>query len=63
MPEYFGAERNEWDQDTGLPGMALFANAVQVWAVLQHKSVSVREAINAALDEFLSHSDKPPEKG
>jgi len=23
----------------------------------------MEEAINAALDEFLSHSDKPPEKG
>lgn len=26
-----------WDRDTGNPGIMLFANAVQVWAVMQDK--------------------------
>ncbi|MXN51856.1 hypothetical protein GR158_12060 [Shinella sp. AETb1-6] len=30
--EYFGHDDDAWDQNTGKPGIQLFANAVQVWA-------------------------------
>jgi hypothetical protein len=37
---------NEWDvEETGLPGIALFANALQVWAMAQNRvEVTVQEA-------------------
>ena len=33
-----------WNHDTGQPGIALFGNAVQVWAVAQNRPVTVDEA-------------------
>jgi hypothetical protein len=35
---------NSWDHDSGTPGLNLFANAVQVWAVLQERPVTVNDA-------------------
>lgn len=33
MSEFFGRDDDAWDHDTGKPGIQLFANAVQVWAI------------------------------
>ena len=71
----WGAARDAWDLDTGAPGIGLFGNAVQVWAVMQNRrQVSVAEAARAfnvpperiveAVEEhswmFLSGSDFDP---
>lgn len=40
-------DREMWDSETGKPGIILFANAVQVWAVLQEGDVSVSRAATA----------------
>ncbi len=38
-------EHRGWDQKTGAPGIGLFSNAVQVWALMQpEQSVSVARA-------------------
>lgn len=33
-----------WNQDNGQPGIGLFSNAVQVWAIAQGRDVTVQEA-------------------
>lgn len=40
-------ERTGWDTETGAPGIALFNNAIQVWAVAQQRPVSVADAARA----------------
>lgn len=42
--ERWPEDEYEWDHETGTPGLAYFANAVQVWAFLQQRDVSVAEA-------------------
>jgi len=34
----------DWNQETGQPGIGLFANAVQVWSTAQGRAVTVDEA-------------------
>lgn len=36
--------RDRWNHDTGMPGVALFANAVQVWVGAQNRTVTVNDA-------------------
>ena len=36
--------RSRWNHDTGNPGVMLFANAVQVWAIAQDRPVTAKEA-------------------
>jgi len=43
----FGDADHEWDHETGRPGIGLFANALQVWACMRLKQVSVAEAARA----------------
>lgn len=40
----WAAEPDDWDQETGAPGIALFNSAVQVWSALQDRPTSVAEA-------------------
>lgn len=40
-------DREVWDTETGKPGVVLFSNALQVWAVMQKGEVSVRAAATA----------------
>lgn len=37
-------EHDGWDQETGQPTSVHFGNALQVWAVLQDRDVTVAEA-------------------
>lgn len=46
-PWEFGDLDHEWDHRTGRPGIGLFSDALQVWAVLQERRVSVAEAAAA----------------
>lgn len=44
---YFADESvalDEWDTNTGRPGISLVANAIQFWAIQQKKPPTVREA-------------------
>ncbi|MEX2629526.1 MAG: hypothetical protein WD341_06260 [Tistlia sp.] len=43
-PPFFGQDPNAYDLDDGRPGAGLFANAVQVWALEQRRTVTVRDA-------------------
>lgn len=45
--ERWAADRQGWDTETGAPGIALFNNAVQVWAISQMRPVSVADAARA----------------
>lgn len=61
-----------WDDETGAPGISLFNNAVQVWAVAQQRSVSVAEAarafnisperiVEAVKEHYWMYLDGPPD--
>lgn len=41
-------DADTWDQDTGMPSVAHFGNAVQVWSMAQdHDHVSIEETAEA----------------
>ncbi len=48
-PILWAADIAGWDQENGAPGIGLFGNAIQVWAIFQgpHHTVSVAEAAKA----------------
>jgi hypothetical protein len=47
-PPYFAADDDDaWCLETGRPGIGLFANAVQIWALLQEREVTIAEAARA----------------
>lgn len=63
-----------WDHDTGNPGIMLFGNAVQVWAIRQNRPMvtvgqaakafkiepaKVAEAVSAHPWMYLDFTDKP----
>jgi hypothetical protein len=43
----WGADPFEFDQEKGVPGINLFANALQVWGWCQNHTASVAEASSA----------------
>lgn len=46
--DFFGADDEAWDHETGKPGIQLFANAIQVWAVCNLKPGRAPSVANAA---------------
>jgi hypothetical protein len=50
----FAENEDGWDQETGAPGISLFANALQCWSVMQQRQVTVWDAANA----FKAHPDR-----
>lgn len=50
MSEFFAFDDTGWDHDTGKPGISLFGNAIQVWAVqnaIGGKPVTILDAAAA----------------
>lgn len=46
-PPYFAGEEtddDDWDRETGKPGIGLFANALSVWSTMQNRDTTVEEA-------------------
>jgi hypothetical protein len=42
-----GEASDEWDHETGLPGVALIGNAIQVWAMMNEGAQTVRATAEA----------------
>ena len=55
-----GDHLHGWNHDTGMPGIALFANAVQIWAIAQNRDITVNDAamsFNVAPDLIRQAAD------
>lgn len=42
--ESWASDPEAWDQNSGMPGISLFANALQVWSMMQDHNTSLTEA-------------------
>ena len=52
-----------WDQETGAPSAALLGDAIQVWAILQRRDVTVSEAalaFNASIQVVATTARQHP---
>ena len=48
MSDHFGSEAESWNHDEdGKPGINLFANAVQVWTIMNGDGATVAQAASA----------------
>jgi hypothetical protein len=45
--EQWCCDADQWDYGTGMPGISLFANALQVWSCRQHGGSTVAQAAMA----------------